>query len=168
MINLINFNPASVKANSGVIVEYNQLRSVFKAQLSRINSYEKMAVKIHDYRWAIPNIIDDVQNYSCKEPESIVTWKIYGLCNDDHFVLCVNVILQCAFHSVHIRQQILKNKVSNALTAICAAAERKCCNILTVRRSVGERFEERIQDVLEFFMALISTYSEINDVLEFE
>ena len=73
MINLINFNPASVKANSGVIVEYNQLRSVFKAQLSRINSYEKMAVKIHDYRWAIPNIIDD--NYGCEELESIVTWK---------------------------------------------------------------------------------------------
>ena len=30
-LHLINFNPASIKANSGAIVEYNQLRSVFEA-----------------------------------------------------------------------------------------------------------------------------------------
>jgi len=53
--------------------------------------------------------------------------------------------------------------------AIYAYAERKCCNILAVRRSVGEHFEERIQqEISEFFTALMSTYSEINDVLEFE
>jgi len=32
-------------------------------------------MKIHGCRWAIPNIIDDVQNYGCEESESIVTWK---------------------------------------------------------------------------------------------
>ena len=127
-------------------------------------------MKIYDRRWAIPNIIDDVQNYDCEEPESIVTWKIYGLCNDDAVSCYTNVILQCAFHCVRIRQQILKNKASNALTdAICAYAEGKCCNIQAIRRSVGKRFEERTQqDVSEFFTALMSTYSDINDVLEFE
>ena len=76
----------------------------------------------------------------------------------------------CVFYCVRIRQQILKNKISNVLTdVICVYAERKCCNILAVRRSVGERFEERTQqDILEFFTVLISTYSEINDVLELE
>ncbi|KYN14548.1 ATP-dependent DNA helicase PIF1, partial [Trachymyrmex cornetzi] len=59
-LHLINFNPASVKANSGAIVEYNRLRSVFKAQLPQINLSEKKAVKIYDCRWALPNIIDDV------------------------------------------------------------------------------------------------------------
>jgi len=49
-------------------------------------------------------------------------------------------------------QQILKNKISNALTdAVCAYAERKYYNSLVVR-SIGERFEEQIQqDVSEFF-----------------
>jgi len=51
-----------------------------------------------------------------------------------------NVILQYAFHCVRIRQQILKNKVSNALTdAVCAYAEYKCCNILADRRFIEER-----------------------------
>ncbi|KAG5342735.1 PIF1 helicase, partial [Acromyrmex heyeri] len=50
-------------------------------------------------------------------------------------------------NAMRIRQQILKNKISNALTdAICVFAERNCCNILTVR-SVGECFEERTQQV---------------------
>ncbi|KYN27345.1 hypothetical protein ALC57_03271 [Trachymyrmex cornetzi] len=109
-LHLINFNPASVKANSGAIVEYNRLRSVSKAQLPQVNSSEKKAVKIHDCRWAIPNIIDDVQNYGFVESESIVTRKIYGLCNNDHVSYYANVTLQCAFYCVHIRQQILKNK----------------------------------------------------------
>ena len=76
----------------------------------------------------------------------------------------------CVFYCVRIRQQILKNKISNVLIdVICMYAERKCCNILAVRRSVGERFEEQTQqDILEFFTVLISTYSEINDVLELE
>ncbi|KYN10993.1 ATP-dependent DNA helicase PIF1 [Trachymyrmex cornetzi] len=143
-LHLINFNPASVTANSGAIAEYNRLRSVFKSQLPQINSSEKKAVKIYDCRWAIPHIIDDVQNYGCAEPESIVTWKIYGFCNDDRVSCYANVTLQCAFRCVRIRQQILKNRVSNALTdAVCAYAERKYCNILAVRRSVEERFEER-------------------------
>ncbi|XP_018374633.1 PREDICTED: uncharacterized protein LOC108768629 [Trachymyrmex cornetzi] len=169
-LHLINFNPASVRANSGAVAEYNRLRSVFKSQLPQINSSEKKAVKIYDCRWAIPHIIDDVQNYGYAEPESIVTWKIFGLCNDDRVSCYANVTLQCAFHCVRIRQQILKNRVSNALTdAVCAYAERKRCNILAIRRSVGERFEERTQqDVSEFFTALMSTYSEINDVLEVE
>ncbi|KYN11189.1 ATP-dependent DNA helicase PIF1, partial [Trachymyrmex cornetzi] len=169
-LHLINFNPASIKAKSGTIVEYNRLRSMFKSHLPQINSSEKKAVKIHDCRWAIPHIIDDVQNYGCAEPESIVTWKIYGLCNDDCVSCYANVTLQCAFHCVRIRQQILKNKVSNALTdAACAYAERKRCNILAVRRSVGEPFEKRTQqNVSEFIMALMSTYSEINDVLQVE
>jgi len=43
---------------------------------------------------------------------------------------------------------------------------RKCCNILAVRRSVRERFEEQTQqDDSEFFTALM--YSEIN-ILELE
>jgi len=94
---------------------------------------------------------------------------IYGLCNVDHISYYANVILQCVFHCVR-RQQILKNKVSNALTdAICAYAERKCCNVLAVRRSIGECFEEETQqDVSEFFTALMLTYSEINDILELE
>ncbi|KYN23120.1 ATP-dependent DNA helicase PIF1 [Trachymyrmex cornetzi] len=164
-LHLINFNPAFVRANSGAIVEYNRLRTMFKSQ---INSSEKKAVKINDCRWAIPHIIDDVQNYGCAEPESIVTWKIYDLCDDDSVSCYANVTLQCAFHCVRIRQQILKNKVSNALTdAACAYAERKRCNILAVRRSVGERFEERTQqNVSEFFMTLM--YSEVNDVLQVE
>ncbi|KYN13286.1 hypothetical protein ALC57_14527 [Trachymyrmex cornetzi] len=159
-----------ITCKNAAIVEYNRLRSVFKSPLPQINSSEKKAVKIHDCRWAIPHIIDDVQNYGCAELQSIVTWKIYGLCNDDSVLCYANVTLQCAFHCVRIRQQILKNKVSNALTdAVCAYAERKRCNILAVRRSVGERFEERTQqDVSEFFTALMSTYSEINDVLEVE
>ncbi|KYN19766.1 hypothetical protein ALC57_07919, partial [Trachymyrmex cornetzi] len=55
------------------------------------------------------------------------------------------------------QQQILKNKVANALTdAICVYVERNRCNILAVGRSVGERFEERIQqDVWEFFTVLM-------------
>ncbi|KYN22470.1 hypothetical protein ALC57_05139 [Trachymyrmex cornetzi] len=59
------------------------------------------------------------------------------------------------------RQQILKNKVANALTdAVCVYVERKRYNILAVRRSVGERFEKRIQqDVWEFLTVLTSTYS---------
>ena len=45
----------------------------------------------------------------------------------------------------------MKNKELNTLIdAICAYAERKCCNILAVKRSVGERFEERTQDVSKF------------------
>ena len=45
----------------------------------------------------------------------------------------------------------------------------KCCNILAVRRAVRKCFEERTQqDVSKFLTALISTYSEVNDVLEFE
>ena len=169
-LHLINFNPASVKAHSGAIAEYNQLRSLFKSQLPQIDSSEKMAVKIHDRRWAIPNIIDDVQNHGCEEPESVVVWKIYGLRNDDKVSCYANVILQCAFHCVRIRQQILKNKSSNALTdASCAYAERKYCNVQAVRRSVGERFQERTQqDASEFFTALMSTYSDINDVLQLE
>ena len=130
---------------------------MFKAQLPQINSSEKKVVKIRYCRWTIPNIIDDVQNYGCEEPESTVTWKRYGLCNDDHVSCYANVILQCSFHCVCIKQQILKNKISNTLTdAICAYAE--YCNILAVRRSVGEHFEEQIQqDVSEFFTALMST-----------
>ena len=169
-LHLINFNPASVKANSRAIAEYNRLRSVFKSRLPQINSSEKKVVKVYDRRWAIPNIIDDAQIYGCEEPESIVTWKIYGLRNNDYVSCYANVILQCTFHCVRIRQQILKNKVSNALTdAICAYAERKCCNIQAIRRSLGVRFVERTQqDASEFFTALMSTYSEINDVLELE
>ena len=169
-LHLINFNPASVKANLGAIAEYNQLRSVSKSRLPQINSSEKKVVKVYDRRWAIPNITDDVQNYGSEEPDSIVTWDIYGLRNDDYVSCYANVILQCAFHCVRIRQQILKNKTSNAPTdAIYAYAGRKFCNIQAFRRSVGERFEERTQqDASEFFTALMSTYSEINDVLELE
>ena len=59
-LHLINFNPASVKANLGAILECNRLRSVFKAQLQpQINLSEKKTVKIHNCRRAIPNIIDD-------------------------------------------------------------------------------------------------------------
>ncbi|KAG5327033.1 PIF1 helicase, partial [Acromyrmex heyeri] len=165
-LHLINFNPASVKANSGAIVEYNRLRSVFKAQL---NQFREKGCE--NSRLSMDHIIDDVQNYGCEELKSIVTWKIYGFCSNDHVSCYANVILQCAFHCVRIRQQILKNKVSNALTdAICAYVERKCCNILAVKRSVGERFEERRHNKMdsEFFTALMSTYSEINDVLELE
>ncbi|KAG5336927.1 PIF1 helicase, partial [Acromyrmex heyeri] len=35
----------------------------------------------------------DVQNYGCEEPESIVTWKIYGLCNDDHISCYANIAM---------------------------------------------------------------------------
>lgn len=111
-----------------------------------------------------------MQNHDCEEPKSVLRWKIYGLRNDDNVSCYVNVILQCLFHCVRIRQQILKYKASNALTdAVCAYVERKCCNVQAVRRSVGECFEERTQqDVSEFFMALMSVYSEISDVLEHE
>ncbi|KAG5346594.1 PIF1 helicase, partial [Acromyrmex charruanus] len=82
-VGLSRVNPAYIKANSEAIVEYNRLRSVFKAQ-PQIHSSEKKGCEIHDCRWVIPHIIDDVQNYGCEEPESIITWKIYGLCNEDH------------------------------------------------------------------------------------
>lgn len=169
-LHLINFNPASVKAHSGAISEYNRLRSLFKSQLPQIDSSKKEAVKVYDRRWTIPSIIDNVQNHGSEEPESIVTWKIYGLRNDDNVSCYANVILQCAFHCVRIRQQILKYKASNALTdATCTYIERKLCNVQAIRRSVGERFEERTQqDASEFFIALTSTYSKINDVLEHE
>jgi len=87
------------------------------------------------------NIIE-IQNYGCEEPESMVVilHGKYGFCNDDHASCYANVILQCAFHCIRIRQQILKNKVSNALTD--AHMLSVSCNILTVRRSVGKRFEE--------------------------
>ncbi|XP_067205359.1 uncharacterized protein [Linepithema humile] len=169
-LHLINFNPASVQAHSGAISEYNRLRSLFKSQLPQIDLSKKKAIKVYDRRWTIPSIIDNVQNHGCEESKSVITWKIYGLLNDDNVSCYANVILQCVFHCVRIRQQILKYKASNALTdAICAYTERKYCNVQAVRRSVGECFEERIQqDASQFFMALMSTYSEINDILEHE
>ncbi|KYN29042.1 hypothetical protein ALC57_01533 [Trachymyrmex cornetzi] len=61
------------------------------------------------------------------------------------------------FARKRIRQQILKNKVANALTdSNCVYVERKRCNILAVRRSVEERIQ---QEVWVFFTALVSTYS---------
>ncbi|XP_025266373.1 uncharacterized protein LOC105249112, partial [Camponotus floridanus] len=95
-LHLINFNPASVKAHSGAIAEYNRLRSLFKSQLPQIDSSEKKAVKVHELRWAIPNYIDDVQNYGCEEPESVVTWKIYGLRNDDNVSCYANHVTCCS------------------------------------------------------------------------
>ncbi|KYN17971.1 DNA repair and recombination protein pif1, mitochondrial [Trachymyrmex cornetzi] len=62
-LHLINFNPASVKANSGAIVEYNRLRSVFKFHLPKINSSKKKAAKIHDCRWAIPTLLEMFLNF---------------------------------------------------------------------------------------------------------
>ncbi|XP_018301783.1 uncharacterized protein, partial [Mycetomoellerius zeteki] len=47
-----------------------------QAYLSQINSSEKKAVKIHDYRWVIPHISDDVQNYGCEESETNTSTQI--------------------------------------------------------------------------------------------
>jgi len=49
-LHLINFSTAFLKANSEAIVEYNQLRSVFKAQLPQIHSFREKGCE--NCRWA--------------------------------------------------------------------------------------------------------------------
>ncbi|KAG5338559.1 PIF1 helicase, partial [Acromyrmex heyeri] len=117
-LHLINFNQAFVKANSEAIVEYNRLRSVFKAQLPQIHSSEKKAVIIHDYRCT------ELWDIICDEPESTV---FVNYCNDDHVSCYANVILQCAFHCVRIRQQILKNKVASSIVMRLQIRRCACC-----------------------------------------
>lgn len=77
-LHLINYDPASVKANELAIIEYNRLRTLYCQNAENINVQMNQYHKVKDQLWALPitSFIDKIQEESeCRQHTSLLSIK---------------------------------------------------------------------------------------------
>lgn len=109
-LNLINFDPTSIKASEAAIIEYNRLRTLYRPDLQSINISKETnkKLKIADCRWTVPqNTISAQSDHRSLENNKNIS-IITGIANKyNNSYICTTV--QSLFH-FSVLQNILLEK----------------------------------------------------------
>ncbi|XP_067215692.1 uncharacterized protein [Linepithema humile] len=164
-LHLINFDPSSITASEEAIIEYNRLNN---AETKTISLVKERYRRIKDVLWAVPKIVNSIQE-SHEKVRKNITWNMYGFQNVDEVSCYANAVLQCLLHLNSIRKQIADYDKLNDLNVLMCHYENKVHNLNTyvIRQSLGEYFSKSVKrDACEFFTALCTKYDSIKSLIE--
>ena len=112
-LNLINFDPRSIKALNSAVAEYTFLRKKFTPRLPALSANRKKSIRIQDTQWCITkSTLLAQQNSSARAYNVLATLPNKGFLNNDGNGYG-NCILQCLLNSTAIRSELVKESSEN-------------------------------------------------------
>ena len=107
-LNLINFDPRSIKALNSAVAEYTYLRNKFTPTLPSLSANKNRLIHVLDTQWCITkSTLLAQRNSSLHTCNVLTTLPNKGFVNNDENGYA-NSILQCLLYSKAIRSQLLK------------------------------------------------------------
>ncbi|EZA54484.1 ATP-dependent DNA helicase PIF1 [Ooceraea biroi] len=166
-LQLVNYDPSSVKANELAIIEYNRLRSQYRPDLLNINISKQYMQKVPDLIWAMSKNILECQIKNTDDIDNTL-WCIRGLPNIDNVSCYANASLQCIFHSSTLRTSLLRLQHTNVMRKLLDYyANNKTINIITLRQLASDGYLSNFQqDVAEFITHLCCNIDNIKTEVE--
>lgn len=167
-LHLINFDPSTVKANPGAIVEYNRLREKYRPDLPIIKDIKNSSSSVIDERW---NANAELLNIQCASNNDVVNLgKVRGLPNVDGASCYANATLQCIFNCSTIKEQLMKLPKNHTLRTTLQnyLSVDKNVDVLTVKDFVNKQIYGTTfhQDVCQFITDLFNQTESIRNIVE--
>lgn len=166
---IVNLNPMCVKANTGSIVEYNRLRSLYRRDLLPIEVHASKNQSIPDknkyFRKQVqatiePSIVEKKRKRNLKDNQSVLL-GIRGMTNAGNNACYANSVFQCLVNIKCIRDAVLngpncvlKTNFSNYTNPLLQGTN---LDITELRSHYFNNFEQ--QDSAEFLRMLLRSES---------
>ena len=112
-LNLINFDPRSIKALKSALAEYTYLRNKFTPRLPSLSGNRKKLTRIQDTQWCVTkSTLLAQQNSSASTSNVLATLPNKGFLNTDGNGYA-NCVLHCLLNSKALRTEMLKESNEN-------------------------------------------------------
>ena len=165
-LNLINFDPRSIKALDSASTEYGYLRKIFRPSLPSLSSHKHKPKSFEDRLWSMPKLTTLAQQ-RCTDTEMTILPR-HGFVDPDGCSSYANSIMQCLLHSKVVRNVFRDGSIS-FLVELVKCYENNSSSALDctdIRNHLGHVFVQPVaRDPLDYLQALSNYYTSLSSLL---
>ena len=160
-LNLINFDPRSIKALNSAVAEYTFLRKTFTPKLPPLCANKKRISRVLDTQWCIKSTSLAQQNSSVHAGNALTSLPNKGFLNNHNGY--ANSILQCLLYNKVVRSELAKefNENVKRLVTMYESPDHTPIDSSSVCSEL-----HCDHNPVEFLTAFIQKYSRLNSLIE--